>query len=149
MPTGEPVHKTTAIAAPATRVWAALTEPGLMKQWMAETEMEIITDWVVGHPFIIRGPWYKTYFENRGTVLHYDAEQALSYSHLSSLSRLPDAPENYTVLLFTLQETEGQTKVDLELSNFPTDAIYHHFAFYWTVALDLLRKFVERGQEGK
>jgi uncharacterized protein YndB with AHSA1/START domain len=139
----EHIHRDVTIHAGTAKVWAALTRPELMKQWMTETEIEIITDWVVGQPIVIRGPWYKTQFENKGTVLGYDEGRAVSYSHLSSLSRLPDMPESYTIFSFTLHEIPGGTQLDLELSNFPTEAIYHHIAYYWTIALGLLKKFVE------
>jgi hypothetical protein len=41
-------------------------------------------------------------FENKGIILKYLKERILSYSHLSSVSRLPDNIENYTVIEFVL-----------------------------------------------
>jgi uncharacterized protein YndB with AHSA1/START domain len=45
------------IDAPPAAVWRTLTNPILMKQWMAEPDLriEIVTDWKVGSPFIVRG----------------------------------------------------------------------------------------------
>ncbi len=139
---GQSISKELLIDAPVSKVWAALTVPGQMKQWMAETEIEIISDWKTGEPFIIKGPWYKTGFENKGTLLAFEPQHIFSYSHLSSLSRLQDIPENYTVLEFRLTGKDDQTRLRLDISNFPTEAIYRHFAFYWNVALEQLRKFV-------
>lgn len=138
------IAKHVLISAPQSKVWAVLTRPELMKQWMTETEIEIVSDWEVGGPFIIKGPWYKSHFENMGALLVFEPEHVFSYSHLSSLSRLPDSPENYTILEFRLIEEADKTRLELTLSNFPTEAIYRHFAFYWNVALDLLRRFAER-----
>ena len=137
------ITKTIAIHAPAAKVWAALTEPQAMKKWMSETEIEIITDWKAGNPMIVRGPWYKSYFENKGTVLLFEPERALQYSHLSSLSKLPDTPENYTAIGFSLTPEKDQTVLILTLSNFPTETIYTHFNFYWNVTLHLLKKYIE------
>jgi len=39
--TTQQIEKTILINAPAITVWAALTEPTLMKQWMAEPEMAL------------------------------------------------------------------------------------------------------------
>jgi hypothetical protein len=114
---------------------------------MAETELDIVTEWKVGGPFVIRGPWYKTHFENNGRILAFEPSKHLRYSHLSSLSRLPDMPENYTIIDFMLSDAENKTALTVTASNFPTEAIYRHFAFYWNVTIELLKKFVEAGYQ--
>lgn len=138
------VSKSVIINAQPAKIWEALTQPALMKQWMSETPINILTDWQVGAPFIITGDWYKKGFENKGVVLQYDPERVVAYSHLSSLSRLEDNVANYTILEFQLIPNGAETKVALTISNFPTEAIYKHLVYYWSVALELLRKFVER-----
>jgi len=124
-------------------VWRALTEPQLMNQWMFESELEIITDWKIGSPIIIKGSLEFSDFENKGILLKYEPKRILQYSHLSSLSALPDQLKSYTIIEFRLTPENGQTNLTLTLSNFPTRAIYHHFAFYWIITLDILRKFCE------
>ncbi len=136
--------KTVLVNATPSKVWDALTRPEQMKQWMSETELDIVTDWRVGGPITISGPWYKTGFENSGRVLQFEPEKSLQYSHLSSLSRLPDAVENYSLTGFTLVPEDDQTLVTVTLSNFPTETIYKHLAFYWNVAIELLKRFAER-----
>lgn len=117
-----------------------------MKPWMAESEIEIITEWKVGSPFLIRGTLHKVKFENRGTVIQFEAERALKYTHLSSISRLPDQPENHAIFEFQLTPMGEQTALTFTASNFATEAIYRHLAFYWNVALELLKKRVEEHQ---
>jgi uncharacterized protein YndB with AHSA1/START domain len=138
------VHRTITINAPSAMVWAALTNPALMQQWMAETAIDIITDWQVGKPIMIGGDLHGIKFENRGTVLQFEPEQLLQYTHLSSLSELPDAPENYSIFEFKIAPIENQTTLTLTLHNFPTEAIYKHLAFYWTVALAIIKKMLEQ-----
>lgn len=111
---------------------------------MAETELAIITDWKVGSSIIIKGPWYKTHFENKGTVLRYEPEHKLSYTHLSSLSRLPDVPESYTTLEFTLKQEGDEILLTVTAFNFPTETIYKHLAFYWNVVPNLIKKLAEK-----
>lgn len=130
---GNIVSKTIHINAPTSVVWEALTNPELMKKWMSETEINIITDWKVGNPMMIRGILHRMKFENKGTVLQFEPEKFLQYTHLSSLSRLPDKPENYTILKFRLTPINHQTRLAFTASNFPTENIYKHFAFYWNV----------------
>jgi uncharacterized protein YndB with AHSA1/START domain len=136
-------NKTVHINAPTSKVWETLTNPELMKKWMFETEINIITDWQVGSPIAIRGDLHGMNFENTGTVLQFERETLLQYSHLSSLSRLPDKPENHSLLEFRLTPVENQTVLTLTLSNFPTESIYKHLAFYWNVTLEILKRTIE------
>ena len=138
------INKTITIQALPAKVWEAITQPALMQQWMTETPIEIITSWEVGEPITIQGDWYHSRFENKGVVLQFEPERVLEYSHLSSLSRLADQVENYSVIKFALTPREDGTELTLTLSNFPTDVIYKHLAFYWNVTLVLLKKFVEQ-----
>jgi hypothetical protein len=117
-----------------------------MKKWMSETEIEILTDWKVGNPFIIRGRLHGIKFENMGKVLQFEPEKILQYSHLSSLSRLPDKLENYSILEFRLTSVDTGTALTLTASNFATESIYKHMAFYWNVTLEILKRMIE-GQE--
>lgn len=135
--------KTVTLGAPAIKVWNALTDVQLMQQWMSEEQLEIITDWQVGSLIIIKAMAHWVPSESKGTVLRYEPEKELHYTHLSSLSRLPDEPESYTTLAFSLAPIEQQTALTLMLSNFPTESIYKHLAFYWNVTLELLKRFIE------
>lgn len=144
-PTGDKiVTKTITINAPSAAVWAALTEPVVMQQWMAEEKIEILTDWQIGHPMLIRGHLHRIKFENKGQVLQFQPEQLLQYTHLSSLSRLPDEPASYTILEFHLAPSATQTALTLTVWNFPTETIYRHLAFYWPVALAMAKKLIEK-----
>lgn len=139
-------NKVVNINAPTSRVWYALTTRELMKKWMmTDIELHIITDWKVGSPMITRGVMNGKHFENKGTVLQFEREKTLQYSHLSSISRLPDRPESYSVFEFKLQPIGDQTMLDLTVSNFPTESIYRHLAFYWNVTLEVLKKMIEDG----
>jgi uncharacterized protein YndB with AHSA1/START domain len=139
--------KTVHINAPTAKVWDALTNPALMKKWMSETESEteidIVTDWEVGSPILIRGRLHRVKFENKGTVLQFEPEKVLQYSHLSSISRLPDKPENYALFEFRLASINNQTTLTVNVSNFPTKVIYKHLAFYWNAAPEVLKRLIE------
>ena len=141
---GNIVSKTVHINAPTSVVWETLTNPELMKKWMSETEINILTDWRVGNPFVIRGHLHRVKFENKGTVLQFEPEKLLQYSHLSSLSRLTDTPENYSIIEFRLSPIHNQTTLTLTASNFPTETIYKHFRFYWNVTLEILKRMIEK-----
>ena len=138
------MHKVVTINAPTSQVWHMLTTPELMKKWMMpDIEINIITDWNVGSPIVIRGTMNGKDFENRGSILQFEREKILQYSHLSSISRLPDRPESYSIVEFRLKPIENQTNLELTLSNFPTESTYKHLAFYWNVTLEILKKMIE------
>ena len=138
------ITKTVLINAPASDVWDALTRPELMKKWMSETEVNILTDWKVGSPILMRGKLHGINFENKGTVLQFEIEKILEYSHLSSISRLPDEPKSYAILAFRLSPIETQIALTITVSNFPTQTIYKHLAFYWNVTLEILKRMIEK-----
>jgi len=53
------------INASTAQVWHILTTPELMKKWMMPNlEIDIVTDWKVGSPMIIRGTMNGKNFEN-------------------------------------------------------------------------------------
>ena len=140
----KPFNKSVNIDAPPSKVWHMLTNPELMKKWMMpDIELHIITDWKVGSPVTIRGNMNGKDFENRGTVLQFEPEKSLRYSHLSSISRLPERPESYSIIEFKLQPVEDKTSLAFTLSNFPTVSIYQHLVFYWNVTLEILKKMIE------
>jgi uncharacterized protein YndB with AHSA1/START domain len=146
------IENSATIKAPPSEVWRALTDPDLMKQWVAEPEMriEIITDWKVGSPMIVKGHHNNVDFENKGTVLEFKPNSILRYSHLSSLSSLPDRAENYTRIEFQLARTEeNSTSFNVRISNFPTESIFKHWEFYWRVTIEVVKRFIEATQRDR
>jgi len=133
------------ITIPATpeNIWKSLTDVKLMPKWMSETEMTVTTDWNVGNSIVIEGRWYKMKYRNVGMVLEFDPHRVLSYSHLSSLSRLADIPGNHSHLTFNLDPGDEGTVLRLTISNSPTYEIHKHLDFYWNVTLQELARFAQ------
>lgn len=126
-------------------VWDYLTKAELVSAWMGDEGMhvEVITDWVVGHPVIIKG-FHHGPFENKGVVMQCEPGKLLQYNHLSSVSRLPERAENYTVMTFRLDGNERQTSLSVTAENFPTESIYQHLNFYWAGTLFILKRMIEQ-----
>jgi uncharacterized protein YndB with AHSA1/START domain len=132
------------IDASAGRVWQVITKPELMLQWMGDKdlELEVATSWQVGQPFVTRG-FHHVRFENKGTILIFDPPHLLRYNHLSSVSRLADKPENYSIIEFRLDPVEGQTSLTIRVSGFPTESIFKHLEFYWRNTVGVIKKVAE------
>lgn len=141
---GPTVEASVLVAAPPAAVWHALTDLASLRAWMAEPHVgvEIETTWQVGTPIVVRG-FHVARFENRGTVLAFQPESLLCYSHLSSLSRLPDVPQNHAQFEFRLTPVEYCTRLDVTVRNPVTEAILRHLEFYFRSTLPILRRQVE------
>jgi uncharacterized protein YndB with AHSA1/START domain len=141
----EKFSTTISIDAKPAEVWSSLTGPERMTKWMGDPDMrlEVHTDWAIGTPILIRG-FHHAKFENKGIVLKYEKERTLRYSHLSSLSRLPDKQENYSILEFILAPAATQTLLTLNIENFPTETIQKHLEFYWKTTLPAIKENVEK-----
>lgn len=143
------IEKTVEIAAAPAQVWDVLTRPEHIVRWLAEPEVgaTVQTSWEVGSPIVIRGHLYEP-FEVRGTVLRVEPPTRLVYSHLSSLSRLPDLPENYAELDFQLSplsDAPSRTRLVLTIRGCATESIYRHLNFYFGPTLAVLKRRVEAG----
>jgi uncharacterized protein YndB with AHSA1/START domain len=144
------IENSSTIDAPPSEVWRALTDPDVMKQWIAEPVMgiEINTDWKVGSPIIVKGRHNSVDFENKGTILQFEPYSILRYSHLSSISRLLDRADNYTIIEFRLAlAEENSTSLTVNISNFPEESAFEHWQFYWRITIGVLKRFIENAYQ--
>lgn len=132
------------VDAAAEDVWLALTDVAEVERWVGEPSMQVrvTTTWEVGTPIVFTG-FHHAQFRNTGVVQVFDRPRRLQYTHLSSISRLPDVSESYTTCEFTLTPHEQKTKLTARFSGFPTLSIYKHLSFYWRGTLPLLQRHIE------
>ncbi len=100
---------TVKILAPAKKVWLALTNAGLVKQWQYGSDL--LTTWEVGTPIIFRNEWNGQVFEQKGTVLEFSPESRLKYSLFFPRPDLQDIPEHHFFMTYQLTESEGVTSL--------------------------------------
>lgn len=131
----------TTIDAPIERVWDALTNPHLIKQFMFGTEA--VSDWKVGSPIVWRGVWQGKPYEDKGTILKMEPPHLLQYSHFSPLSGAPDLPENYHTLTYVLTAKGDKTLVELSQDNNASDEEVQHSTGMWQQLLVSLKKVLE------
>lgn len=142
------IEKSILIHASLSKVWEYLTVPHLMKEWMGDEEMqiEIITVWKVGSPFVIKG-FHHVQFENKGTILQFEPGSVFQYDYLSSLSGLEDEAKNYTTISFYLTPGKDGTELTVVAENFPTFEIYKHWEFYWNGTLQIIKCKIQNAKE--
>jgi uncharacterized protein YndB with AHSA1/START domain len=110
---GDPQVKTSdsvvEIRAPATKVWRALTEPDLVKQWQYGSDLQ--TTWAPGTPIVFRNEWNGQTFEQKGTVLEFTPGARLKYSLFFPRPDLEDIPENHFFMTYELTGRGDVTSV--------------------------------------
>lgn len=132
---------TTTIHAPVSKVWQALVNPEIIKQYLFNTD--VITDWKEGSPIIYRGEWQGKPFEDKGKVLQIEPEKLLKSTHWSPLSGVPDTPENYHTVTYTLSGNNNSTEVTIAQDNNATEEEKKHSEENWKVVLDGMKKLLE------
>jgi uncharacterized protein YndB with AHSA1/START domain len=108
------MHTTTSqilINAPANKVWEALTNPALVKQWQYGSN--VITDWNVGSPIRFRSEWEGTVYEQWGTVLEVTPHKLIKYSLFAPQPDVEDKPENYFTMIYQLEDQDGGTMLSI------------------------------------
>ena len=131
----------TTIHAPASKVWDAITNPDLIKQYLFGTD--VISDWKVGSPIIYKGEWEGKAFEDKGKILKLEPEKLLMSTHWSPLSGVPDSPENHHTVTYTLNEKGESTEVTITQDNNATEEEKAHSEKNWRTVLDGMKKLLE------
>ncbi len=129
------------INAPRAKVWDALVNPAAIKQYMFGTN--VVSDWRQGSPIVWKGEWQGQSYEDKGVILEIEPGRYLTYSHFSSLSGLPDHPDNYHRVSVELSDEGSQTHVYLSQDNNPDEQARKHSEKNWALMLAALKRFVE------
>ncbi len=129
------------IRAPLERVWDAITQPAIVKQYFFGTDLD--TDWKVGSPVFFRGEWQGRRYEDRGIVLAYEPMKALAFNYWSSFSGIPDTPETRQLVRYQLDPAADGVRVTVEQSNVASQAIADHSAENWRGVLDGMKRLLE------
>ena len=136
------LNKSVFIKASPTKVWDALTNPELIKQWLFGTN--VISDWNVGSPIYFTGEWQGTEYKDKGTILQLEKEKVFQYNYWSGFSGLPNSIEYYSIITFTLEPTSKGTQLNLTQSNFPTETGYEHSDKNWDTVLEVMKTVIEK-----
>ena len=132
---------TATIHAPISKVWQSLVNPEIIKQYLFDTE--VVTDWQVGSPIVYKGIWQGKPFVDKGEILKIEPERLLMSTHWSPLSGIPDAPENYHTVTYTLSAKGDSTEVTITQDNNSTEQEKDHSARNWETVLAGMKKLLE------
>lgn len=132
-------YKTT-INAPVEKVWDALTNPEIVKQYFFGTEL--ITSWKVGEEIAFQGEWERQKYKDVGKVLNYEHNKKLEYSYFSNWSNKENKPENYLWICYEVNPTDNGTEVIISQTNYDEERAQHSEG-NWAALMDAMRKIIE------
>lgn len=134
---------TITVDAPAEKVWQALTDPEMIKQYFFGTRVD--TDWKAGNPITWTGEWQGNAYQDKGKIVDVAPGKYVKYTYWSSMSGKEDAPEHYANITYRLKEIDGQTELEVTQDNFPDEAAKDHSEKSWQILLGGLKKLVDAG----
>lgn len=130
------------IHAAAARVWAALTTPALIKQYMMGADVK--TDWKVGSPLVYTGEYQGKHYEEKGIIQRLEPEKVLAATHFSTSSGKPDVPENYHLVTWELHRNDDATLVTVSQEGITSEGGLEQSKQNWTGVLHALKDVVEQ-----
>jgi uncharacterized protein YndB with AHSA1/START domain len=122
-------------------VWKALVTPEIIKGYFFGTEVH--TDWQKGSRIIFRGTLQDGTYQDKGVILENEPERFLSYTYWSSFSGLPDRPENYQTISYTLAEVADGTMLTVIQKPMRDERAKFQTKQHWEVVLDGLRSYCQ------
>ena len=130
------------INAPGSKVWDALVNPAMIKQYMFGTTA--VSAWHEGSPIVWKGEWQGKSYEDKGIILQFKPVRLLQYSHFSPLSGLADIPENYHTVSIELESDGQHTHVSLTQDKNATEVEREHSESNWKMMLSAIKALLEK-----
>lgn len=133
----------TIINASEEKVWEALTNPEMVKQWLFGTEMSV-TEWKAGGRISYKGVWEGKPYEDKGEILEIEPGKKLVSSYWSNFSGLPDVPENYQKVSYLLEPAGDGTKLIIIQEGSKTEESAKHSEGNWNSVLQSMKQLLEK-----
>ena len=99
----------------------------------------------VGSPIIYMGEWQGKTYEDKGIVLQNEPDKLLVSTFWSSLTGLPDIPENYKTVRYELSSEGRGTRLTISQNNNDTQEEANHSTQNWDMVLAGVKKLLESG----
>ncbi len=113
----------TIIKAPIEKVWDALINPEIVKQYFFGSNLA--ADWKPGGQIFWTGEYEGQTYIDKGIVQEFVPGEMLSYRYLSSWSGLEDRPENYLLVSYEVKQNEAGVELTITQSNYDEEKAKH------------------------
>lgn len=136
------VKKEIFINATISKVWFAIVNPEIIKQYFFGTQVE--SEWKVGSPIIFKGDWEGNKYRDKGTILAVEPEKILQYNYWSGFSGLEDKAENYSLVTYLLEKKDNGVLLILTQAGFANEQAMEHAVKGWDMVLGKMKELVEK-----
>lgn len=141
------VSESIEIKAVPSKIWNVLINPEIIKEYLFGTET--ITDWKVGSNIIFQGEYEGRQYRDKGIVLENVLNKLISYRYWSAFSGLEDQPENYSLITYTLTNSEQhKTIFTWTQKGFANEESYQHSKSGLRALLEKIKEIVESTRTG-
>ena len=128
------------------KVWNALTNPEIIKEYLFGTET--ITDWKVGSEIMFRGVYgdnKEFNYQDGGVIVENILHQVLSYTYWSGFSGLENKPENHSLVTYSLTNSGNKKTIfTWTQKGFASEQNYQHSLSGMTAFLEQIKEIIER-----
>jgi uncharacterized protein YndB with AHSA1/START domain len=143
-------HQLTATAsitlnAPPEKVWKALTDPALIKQYLFGTDAH--SDFKKGSAITYTGEWEGKKYEDKGEIIEAIPNALLHTTYFSSMSGKEDKPENYSNVYYRIEPTGRQTILTITQDNNADQKSRDHSQANWNMVLQSFKKVIENNKD--
>lgn len=135
----EPASASATFNAPVAKVWQALTDSALVKQWMFGTT--VASDWQKGSTITYSGEWEGKPYQDKGTIVDIAENEYIKMNYWS-VAFGEDIPENYIDVNYLLESSGDQTILTIT-QQVRDEATREHSQKNWEMVLGELKKVVE------
>ncbi len=131
------------VNANASKVWEALTNPAIIKEYLHGTETT--TDWKVGSEIRFHGQWEGTNYCDKGWIVENVTNRLLTYRYWSGFSGLEDKVENYNLVIYNIAAiSDSRSIFTWTQIGFATEAGYNHTSSGMEAFLNTIKQIIER-----
>jgi uncharacterized protein YndB with AHSA1/START domain len=130
------------INAPVSKVWQALTDPAMIKEYLFGTNT--VSDWKKGSSITYSGEWEGKQYEDKGKIIDIVPEKLLHTTYFSGMSGKEDKPENYANVIYEVTPQNGSTMVTISQDNIEDEKGVEHMKKNWGMVLDGMKKLLEK-----
>ncbi|HZV69094.1 MAG TPA: SRPBCC family protein [Saprospiraceae bacterium] len=135
------VEKSIIINASKSKIWQALTDPANIKKYLVGTEA--ISEWKTGSDIIFQGEWNGQSYRDKGHILDIHEENLLSYDYWSAFSGMPDVPDNYSIVTFTLKDEDEGIRITVRQQGFANEESRQHSDDNWEEVLKKIKEIAD------
>lgn len=140
------VSESIEINAEPSKVWEALTNPEIIKEYLFGTQTT--TDWKPGSEITFQGRYgdnLEHSYCDRGVIVENVLNRLLSYTYWSGFSGLENKPENYALVTYTLASTDyKKTQFTWTQKGFGSEEGYQHSLGGMPAFLEQIKGIIER-----